>query len=52
MNSYEVIILPEAEEDLEKLDSSVRKRCITKIEWLSSHPKVLGKNHFRIYRQL
>ena len=44
MNSkYEVIFLPEAEEDLEKLDSSVRKRCLAKIEWLSSHPELLGK---------
>ncbi len=40
---YEVIFLPEAEEDLEKLDSSIRKRCLAKIEWLSYHPELLGK---------
>jgi len=33
MNSrYEVIFLPEAEEDLENLDPSIRKRCLRKIE--------------------
>jgi addiction module RelE/StbE family toxin len=40
---YEVVILPEAEEDLESLDPSIRRRCLTKIEWLSSHPEVLRK---------
>jgi mRNA-degrading endonuclease RelE of RelBE toxin-antitoxin system len=43
MVSYQVVVLPEAEEDLEALDSSVRKRCLAKIEWLASHPEVLGK---------
>lgn len=43
MESYRVIILPEAEEDLEKLDHPVRKRCLSKISWLRSHPEVLGK---------
>jgi len=40
---YEVIFLPEAEEDLESLDRPIRKRCLTKVEWLSLHPEVLGK---------
>lgn len=43
MNSYKIIFIPEAEEDLEDLDSSVRKRCLTKVEWLSLHPEVLAK---------
>ncbi len=43
MPSYEVIFLPEAEEDLEKLDPPIRKRCLLKIAWLSSHPEMLGK---------
>lgn len=43
MDSYHVIFLPEAEEDLEKLDPSIANRCLTKIEWLASHPEILGK---------
>ncbi len=43
MTVYRVIVLPEAEEDLEKLDSSIHKRCLTKIEWLSHHPETLGR---------
>jgi mRNA-degrading endonuclease RelE of RelBE toxin-antitoxin system len=41
--SFEVIFLPEAEDDIENLDPSVRKRCLQKIEWLSSHTDALGK---------
>lgn len=43
MESYQVTILPDAEEDLADLDPGIRKRCLTKIEWLSAHPEVLGK---------
>lgn len=43
METYQIIILPEAEEDLEDLDSDIRKRCLAKIEWLASHPELLGK---------
>jgi mRNA-degrading endonuclease RelE of RelBE toxin-antitoxin system len=43
MASCQVVVLPEAEEDLEALDPPVRQRCLTKIEWLASHPEVLGK---------
>lgn len=43
IESYRTIFLPEAEEDLADLDSAIRKRCLTKIEWLASHPEVLGK---------
>jgi len=42
-----VIFLPEAEEDLEDLGSATRKRCLAKIEWLASHPEVLGKKPLR-----
>lgn len=47
MASYHVIILPEAEEDLEVLDPPIRHRCLLKIEWLASHPEVLGKKPLR-----
>lgn len=40
---FETILLPEAEEDLERLDPPVRSRCLDKIEWLSEHPELLGK---------
>ena len=40
---YQVVVLPEAEEDLEALDPSTRQRALSKIEWLASHPEVLGK---------
>ena len=43
MVSYQVVVLPEAEEDLEELDPSIRQRALSKIEWLSLHPEVLGK---------
>ena len=43
MASYQVVVLPEAEKDLEALDASIRQRCLSKIEWLASHPEVLGK---------
>ena len=43
MTSYEIIILPEAEEDLDRLDPPVGRRCLEKIQWLSSHPELLGK---------
>jgi mRNA-degrading endonuclease RelE of RelBE toxin-antitoxin system len=47
MASYRVVVLPEAEEDLETLDSSIRNRCLAKIEWLAVHPEVLGKKPLR-----
>ena len=43
MPFYHVVVLPEAEEDLETLDPPIRNRCLSKIEWLASHPDVLGK---------
>ncbi len=43
MASYQVAVLPEAEEDLEALDPPIRNRCLAKIEWLAAHPEVLGK---------
>lgn len=45
MGPYEVIILPEAEEDIEALDPPIRRRCLAKIQWLAVHPEVLGKKH-------
>ena len=43
MGPYKVTFLPESEEDLENLDPPIRRRCLTKIEWFSFHPEVLGK---------
>jgi len=43
MKPYQLIFLPESEEDLGDLDSAIRKRCLAKIEWLAFHPEVLGK---------
>ncbi len=40
---HQVVVLPEAEEDLDALDPSVRQRALSKIDWLASHPEVLGK---------
>ena len=40
--TFVVVFLPESEEDLEKLDTTIRTRCLKKIEWLSHHPELLG----------
>lgn len=40
---FEPVILPEAEEDLRRLDPPVQARCLKKIEWLAEHPETLGK---------
>lgn len=47
MTTYEVVVLPEAEEDLEALDPPVRHRCLAKLTWLAAHPDVLGKKPLR-----
>jgi len=39
---YRVETTPQFDEDLEKLDRTVVSRVISKIEWLSEHPEVLG----------
>lgn len=47
MSPYDVLILPEAEEDLAGLDTPIRSRCFAKIEWLAAHPEVLGRKPLR-----
>jgi hypothetical protein len=49
MNSYKAIILSEAEEDLEELDPLIRKRCLTKIEWLSFHLRATDRKYTVAY---
>ncbi|MBI4669653.1 MAG: type II toxin-antitoxin system RelE/ParE family toxin [Elusimicrobia bacterium] len=44
---FQIIILPEAEEDLEKLDSSIRRRCLDKMEWLARNPEAAGRKPLR-----
>ena len=49
MAAWQFLITPEAEEDLAKLDSSVQKRVIQKLEWFVQHfedvsPLPLGGN--------
>ena len=39
---YRVETTPQFDEGLEKLDRTVVSRVISKIEWLSEHPEVLG----------
>lgn len=40
---FRVLIEPEAEKDIERLDSSIRERVLKKIHWLSEHPELLGR---------
>jgi len=35
--AYRVIVLPSAEEDLERLDSAVRRRVLRRIAWLGEN---------------
>lgn len=44
---FDASFLPEAEEDIGKLDPYVRVRCLRKIEWLLEHPELLGKKPLR-----
>jgi len=49
MISYEVVVLPEAERDIESLDSSIRKRCFARLNGYRIIQKFLGKSRFKIY---
>ena len=47
MGPYQIIVLPEAEEDLAALDPSIRHRCLAKLAWLAAHPERLGQKPLR-----
>jgi mRNA interferase RelE/StbE len=38
---YRVETTPEFDEDIRKLDRSIARRIIERVEWLSEHPEVL-----------
>ena len=40
--NYDVVILPKALDDLSKLDRTVSKRIIERIEWLSEHVEAVA----------
>lgn len=41
MNPFEVILTPEAQADIRRLDSSIQERVLDKLEWIGENVRLL-----------